>query len=79
MAAWENMRPKTAVDHGPNLNVDEPATETRQSSKHLKLPIGLLLLVAACGSVALSLDLLDVSLLRTGWSQLLSGIRSLFT
>ena len=76
MAAWEDVRPNTAVDQGPPRTSDGPMPH--ESRKRLELPVGLILLGAASGSVVLSLDLLDASLLFTGWSQLLTGIRSLF-
>ena len=79
MAAWEAARPNTAVVNSACVRVDESETQVHEYRKSSRLSIGFLLLLAACGSVALSLDLLDFSLLYTGWSQLLSGIRSLLS
>ena len=78
MAAWEAARPNDATTDNPCLSVEESATQVRECGKRSRLPMGLLLLAAACASVALSLDLLDFSLFLTGWSQLVSGVRSLF-
>ncbi len=75
MAAWEAASPKTS-----EVVLDPGATPAREtvSPGRVKLTVVTLLVLAACGSVAVSFDLQDLSLLVTAWSQLVAGLRTVF-
>lgn len=76
MAAWEAKLPKTQTAEASAKEASGPPKErTPRSPRTLKF--WLLLLPLVCGTVLVSLDLQDFSLLAAGWSQLVAGLRSL--
>lgn len=79
MAAWEAAFPETDTNERSASERSEAASEPRQrSTPRLKLMMLFLLLSAAGGTVAVSMDLQDFSLLVTAWTQLVGGLRNLF-
>jgi hypothetical protein len=76
MAAWEAVRPNSLSERASAPPSAKPAPG--RSARAGKFRLWLWLVLAACGTVAVSLDLQDLSLLLEGWSQLVWGIRGLF-